>query len=39
MQGAVLSLKLFAYLVIGLMLAAVGYAALITIRYWPSISV
>ena len=32
-------LKWFAYLVILLMLAAISYAALISVRYWPAISV
>lgn len=39
MQGWILPLKLFAYLVIVLMAIAIGYAALITVRYWPAISV
>ncbi len=32
-------LKLFAYLVILLMLSAIGYATIIAVRYWPAISV
>lgn len=32
-------LKMFAYLVILLMLAAMVYAAFISVRYWPAISV
>jgi hypothetical protein len=39
MQGWILSLKWFAYVVIALMLIAIGYAAVITTRYWPAISV
>lgn len=39
MQGWILPLKLFAYLVIVLIAIAIGYAALITVRYWPAISV
>lgn len=39
MQGWILSLKLFAYAVIALMLVAIAYAAVITTRYWPAISV
>lgn len=39
MQGWIVSLKLFAYLVILLMLAAMGYAAYISVSYWPAISV
>lgn len=39
MRGWVLPLKLFAYLVILLMVLAMGYAAITTIRYWPAISV
>ena len=33
------SLKWFAYVVILLMLIAIGYATVITVRYWPAISV
>lgn len=39
MQGWITPLKLFAYLVILLMLAAIAYAAIIVVRYWPAISV
>ncbi len=39
MHGWILPLKLFAYLTILLMAAAVSYAAFITLRYWPAISV
>ena len=34
-----LSLKLFAYLVVVLIAAAIAYAAVIALRYWPAISV
>jgi hypothetical protein len=39
MQAWIAPLKLFSYLVIVLMLAAVVYAATISVRYWPAISV
>lgn len=39
MQAWILPLKLFAYVVLLLMAIAVGYAAAITLRYWPAISV
>lgn len=39
MQGWVLPLKLFAYVVILLMGGAIIYAAVLTVRYWPAISV
>lgn len=39
MHAWILPLKLFAYLVIGLMALAIAYATVITIRYWPAISV
>lgn len=39
MQGWVLPFKLFAYLVIVLLVLAMGYAAITAIRYWPAISV
>lgn len=39
MRNWILSLKLFAYVVLLLMLVAVGYAAFISVRYWPAISV
>lgn len=39
MQGWITPLKLFAYLLILLMLASIGYAAIISVRYWPAISV
>lgn len=39
MQGWISPLKWFAYTVILLMLAAIAYAAIISVRYWPAISV
>ena len=39
MQAWILPLKLFAYMVILLMAVAIAYAAVITVRYWPAISV
>lgn len=39
MQAWITPLKLFSYLVIVLMLAAIAYAAVISVRYWPAISV
>ena len=39
MDAWVVSMKLFAYVVILLMLIAIGYATVITVRYWPAISV
>lgn len=39
MQGWILPLKMFAYVVILLMAVAIAYAAVITARYWPAISV
>ena len=39
MQGWITALKLFSYLVILLVLAAIAYAAVISVRYWPAISV
>lgn len=39
MHAWILSLKLFAYAVIGLMALAIAYATVIAIRYWPAISV
>lgn len=39
MQGWISPLKWFAYMVILLMLAAIAYAAIISVRYWPAISV
>lgn len=39
MQGWIISLKWFAYVVIALMLGAIVYAAVISTRYWPAISV
>ena len=39
MQGWILPMKLFAYVVILLMAGAIAYAAVITVRYWPAISV
>lgn len=39
MQAWITPLKLFSYLVIALMLAAIIYAATMSVRYWPAISV
>ncbi len=39
MQGWIVPLKLFAYVVILLMAGAIVYAAVTTVRYWPAISV
>lgn len=39
MDAWVVSLKWFSYVVILLMLVAIGYATVITVRYWPAISV
>ncbi len=39
MHGWILPLKLFSYLVIALMVAAIVYATVISVRYWPAISV
>ena len=39
MKSWILSFKLFAYLVIFLMLLAICYATFISVRYWPAISV
>jgi len=39
MQGWALPLKLFAYVVILLMAVAIGYATVISVLYWPAISV
>ena len=39
MQGWILPVKLFAYTVILLIAVAIGYATVITARYWPAISV
>jgi hypothetical protein len=39
MQRWILSLKLFAYTVILLMAVAIVYATVISVRYWPAISV
>lgn len=39
MQGWILPLKLFAYVVILLMAVAIVYATVIAVRYWPAISV
>jgi len=39
MQAWILSLKLFAYVVIFLMAGAIVYATVISVRYWPAISV
>lgn len=32
-------IKLFAYLVVVLMVSAMGYAAFTAVKYWPAISV
>lgn len=32
-------IKLFAYLVVLLMVAAMAYAAFVAVKYWPAISV
>ena len=39
MRGWITPLKMFSYAVILLMLAAITYAAIISVRYWPVISV
>lgn len=39
MRGWITPLKMFSYAVILLMLAAITYAAIISVRYWPAISV
>lgn len=39
MQGWITPLRLVSYLVILLMFAAIVYAAVISCRYWPAISV
>ena len=39
MQRWAVSIKLFAYLVLLLLLAAMGYAAFTAVKYWPAISV
>lgn len=39
MQGWILPLKLFAYVVILLMAVSIVYATVISVRYWPAISV
>lgn len=39
MQRWTVPIKLFAYLVVLLMLAAMGYAAFTALKYWPAISV
>jgi hypothetical protein len=39
MQRWAVPIKLFAYLVVLLMLAATGYAAFTAVKYWPAISV
>lgn len=39
MERWITPLKLFAYVVILLMLTAIAYAAFISVRYWPAISV
>ena len=39
MQRWTVSIRLFAYLVLVLMLAAMGYAAFTAVKYWPAISV
>jgi hypothetical protein len=39
MQRWTVPIKLFAYLIVLLMLAAMGYAAFTAVKYWPAISV
>lgn len=39
MQRWIGPLKLFGYLVVVLMVSAIGYAAFISIKYWSGISV
>ena len=39
MQSWIAPLKIFGYVVVALMAAAIFYAAFFSIRYWPSISV
>lgn len=39
MQGWTVPIKLFAYLVVVLMIASMGYAAVTAVKYWPAISV
>ncbi len=39
MQRWSVSIKLFAYVVVALMLAAMAYAAFTAAKYWPAISV
>lgn len=39
MQRWITPVKLFAYLVMLLMLAAIIYAGIISVRYWPAILV
>lgn len=39
MQAWAGPIKLFAYLVLLLILAAMGYAAFMAVKYWPAISV
>jgi hypothetical protein len=39
MQRWAVPIKLFAYLVVVLMLASMGYAAVTAVKYWPAISV
>ena len=39
MQRWTVSIKLFAYVVVLLMLSAMGYAAFTAMKYWPAISV
>ena len=39
MSGWILPLKLFAYVVILSIVVTIAYATVITVRYWPAISV
>ncbi len=39
MNAWAMSLKLFAYLVVILVAAAIAYSAVTAVRYWPAISV
>ena len=39
MNGWTVSLKVFAYVVLALLAAAMAYAAFTAVKYWPAISV
>lgn len=39
MQRWIVPIKLFAYAMVLLMVAAMGYAAFTAVKYWPAISV